>query len=70
MRLIDADVAPVYLNEQGCKMIQRMPTIDAVPVVRCYQCKHYMKSMMKCAHEDGMWLCDNRFLLSWRANGR
>lgn len=41
MRLVDADVAAVYLNEQGYKMIKRMPTIDAVPVVRCKDCAYY-----------------------------
>ena len=30
------------------------PTIDAVPVVRCYQCKYYAKSMVLCHHEDGL----------------
>ena len=34
MRPIDADLAPIYLNEQGCKMIKDMPTLsykDLVP---------------------------------------
>ena len=25
-----------------------------VPVVRCYQCKYYAKSMVLCHHEDGL----------------
>lgn len=41
MRLVDADVAPIYLNKEACEQIKRMYTIDAVPVVRCRECKHY-----------------------------
>ena len=40
MRLIDAAMAPIYLNESACDQIKMMPTIDAVPVVRCQECKH------------------------------
>ena len=40
MRLVDADVAPIYLNKEACEQIKRMYTIDAVPVVRCQECKH------------------------------
>lgn len=32
MRLIDADMASVYLNKEGCKQIKKMPTVDAEPV--------------------------------------
>lgn len=28
MRLVDADLAPVYLNEKACEQIKSMPTID------------------------------------------
>ena len=53
MRLIDADAlktkaircetfklydAPVFLKAVGTKEIDRAPTIDAVPVVRCKDC--------------------------------
>ena len=53
MRLIDADAlktnaircetfklhdAPVFLKAVGTKEIDRAPTIDAVPVVRCQDC--------------------------------
>ena len=38
MRLVDADVAPLYLNKEACEQIKRMYTIDAVPVVRCREC--------------------------------
>lgn len=35
MRLVNADHAPVYLNEVACKQIKNMPSVDAVEVVRC-----------------------------------
>ena len=56
MRLIDADAlktkaircetfnlydAPVFLKAVGTKEIDKAPTIDAVKVVRCRDCKHY-----------------------------
>ena len=44
MRLVDADLAPVYLNEGACEQIKSMPTIDAVPVVRCKDCVMYQSS--------------------------
>ena len=33
--------------EYDTKLIDEIPTIDAVPVVRCRECKHY----------DGKWMC-------------
>lgn len=53
MRLIDADALIEEANSDGAygyvdtKQIADAPTIDAVPVVRCRECKHY----------DGKWLC-------------
>ena len=44
MRLVDADLAQVYLNEKACEQIKSMPTIDAVPVVRCKDCVMYQSS--------------------------
>lgn len=44
MRLIDAAMAPIYLNESACDQIKMMPTIDAVPVVRCKDCTYYRDS--------------------------
>lgn len=41
MRLIDADLAPIYLNGAACEQIKSMPTIDAVPVVRCGECRYW-----------------------------
>lgn len=43
MRLVNADHAPVYLNEAACKQIKNMPTVDAVEVVRCKDCKHWFE---------------------------
>ena len=59
MRLIDADALMDEANSDGAygyvdaKQISEAPTIDAVPVVRCRECKY---------HEDeeiGMVYCPN-----------
>ena len=53
MRLIDADVLIKEAYADGAygyvdaKQIADAPTVDAVEVVRCRDCKHY----------DGKWLC-------------
>ena len=60
MRMIDVDALGVgrcskdVLPEAYCAgwnglidLIEKAPTVDAVPVVRCRECKHY----------DGKWLC-------------
>lgn len=49
MRLIDADALPTddFLNNTKMVLqsdIDSAPTIDAVPVVRCKDCKHYWKN--------------------------
>ena len=41
MRLVDADLAHIYLNEEACEQIREMPTIDTVAVVRCKDCKYW-----------------------------
>lgn len=47
MRLIDADALMYEANSDGAygyvdaKQISEAPTIDAVPVVRCRECKHH-----------------------------
>ncbi len=45
MRLIDADALENLLQKDGHETlvhyIHLQPTIDAVPVVRCKDCKHY-----------------------------
>lgn len=53
MRLIDAAMAPIYLNESACDQIKMMPTIDAVPVVRCRECIYATRS------GDNIVYCDN-----------
>ena len=46
MRLIDGDALMYEANSDGAygyvdaKQISEAPTIDAVPVVRCRECKH------------------------------
>lgn len=36
-------------------IVENMPSaVDAVEVVRCYRCKHYIKSLMLCQREDGL----------------
>lgn len=46
MRLIDADalkkkISDVYENKNIHQMIDEIPSVDAVPVVRCKDCKYY-----------------------------
>ncbi len=52
MRLIDAAMAPLYLNRDACEQIKKMPTIDAVPVVRCRECKHFNLQTHECENES------------------
>lgn len=45
MRLIDADELPKYTGyalsaSEVAKAVENAPTVDAVPVVRCGECKH------------------------------
>ena len=46
MRLIDADALPKYTGyalsaDEVATAVGNAPTIDAVPVVRCRECKHF-----------------------------
>lgn len=48
MRLIDADALVKALNESGVpyradvqEVLDAQPTVDAVPVVRCKDCRHW-----------------------------
>ena len=45
MRLIDADVADKWMQQNNAfidsAILKAIPTIDAVPVVRCRECTHY-----------------------------
>ena len=44
MRLIDADVADKWIRQNNAfidaAILKAIPTIDAVPVVRCRECRH------------------------------
>ena len=45
MRLIDADVADKWMRQNNsfidAAILKAIPTIDAVPVVRCRECKYF-----------------------------
>ncbi len=74
MRLIDAD-ALIEAHYQHCnehhgdtdifygwslELMRNAPTIDAVPVVRCKDCRWYVRSMIK---QDGT--LDKRYKPDW-----
>ena len=54
MRLIDADALMDETNSDGAygyvdaKQISKAPTVDAVPVVRCRDCKHHYWEQEPC----------------------
>ena len=55
MRLIDADVLNLLLGISDRDiyakyMLDKMPTVDAVPVVRCRECKHCDPENYHCDH--------------------
>ena len=58
MRLIDAAMAPIYLNESACDQIKMMPTIDAVSVVRCRECKYGKESKISFDCDGKSPLCE------------
>ena len=50
-RLIDADALPRFGNRKGLihsSDVDNAPTIDAVEVVRCKDCKYYLNSNETC----------------------
>ena len=57
MKLIDADALMEKANSDGAygyvdaKQISEAPTVDAVPVVRCAKCEHWVKN------DDGQCVC-------------
>lgn len=61
MRPIDADVMKNYMAEKYVIYdhtfddIDAQPTIDAVPVVRCKDCKCYNAEGYACINDDGTW---------------
>jgi hypothetical protein len=49
MRLIDADALDWWYKGRPIRrVIDDAPTVDAVPVVRCRDCKYYLHSNEKC----------------------
>ena len=46
MRLVDADVADKWMRQNNAfidaAILKAIPTIDAVPVVRCRECRRFM----------------------------
>lgn len=34
------------------RMVEKQPAVDAVPVVRCKDCKHYVLQACACRHEN------------------
>ena len=58
MRLIDADVADKWMQQNNAfidsAILKAIPTIDAVPVVRCRECEHW-KDWGACGHPDNGW---------------
>jgi hypothetical protein len=63
MRLVDADKARECFGGDGVtgavmqRMFDSLPTIDAVPVVRCRECKHWLprQGYSGCHHRRGLW---------------
>ena len=74
MRLIDADRAIEIVRDKGIAhpnayhltnyttlILQEAPTVDAVEIVRCMDCKHYMPQK-KSAHWENRASYCNRFV--------
>ena len=74
MRLIDADREIEIVRNQGIAhpdayhltnyatlILREAPTVDAVEVVRCRECKHY-KPQKKSAHWENRANCCNRIV--------
>ena len=70
MRLIDADALMDEANSDGAygyvdaKQISEAPTVDAVPVVRCKDCKYHEDEkigMIYCQNAFGGWVWKNWF---------
>ena len=58
MKLVDADKARECFGGDGVtgavmqRMFDSLPTIDAVPVVRCRDCKWFNHYTMECESDD------------------
>lgn len=47
-RYADIDLITRELNENGFYELEKIPTVDAVPVVRCKDCKYFNPHVMEC----------------------
>ena len=64
MRLIDADEAIINFGfewddipptrEEFVRFLKKQPTVDAVEVVRCRECKYWGDEAGKLQHSDGV----------------
>ena len=58
MRLVDADVADKWMQQNNAfidsAILKAIPTIDAVPVVRCQECRYYPTAKV---NEKGFLIC-------------
>ena len=57
-----------YAYCQTKKLIKRQPTIDAVPVVRCKDCKHYHKDEGWCDKHSHFVNSDGSACHPWESN--
>lgn len=57
MRLVDADVADKWMRQNNAfidaAILKAIPTIDAVPVVRCQECKRWYADPDSYGKDDG-----------------
>ena len=57
MRLIDADVADKWMQQNNAfidsAILKAIPTIDAMPVVRCRECKRWDPDPDSYGKDDG-----------------
>lgn len=78
MRLIDADALRIVFTEKGservcgvelCKAIifriDEMPTVDAVPVIRCKDCKNFVDEEDQSYCIDMAGQCDGNGFCAW-----
>ena len=58
MRLVDADIADKWMRQNNAfidaAILKAIPTIDAVPVVRCQECRYYPTAKV---NEKGFLIC-------------
>lgn len=74
MRLIDADALEMFLADNyGYPVIDilgdiaKFPTVDAVEVVRCKDCKHWHEETGWCAEHSSFIDADGAFCHPWES---